>query len=124
MYFRNCSVFYQCCFRNGTEMLMAYCSFWIFFPGIINRQATSYFNELEVYFHFIFIGVASALMGRGGKIIHGVRGTPIMGWEIYPLGQTLICVVTGLIRSMNHNMLRKIYKKRILTLQEKALFCR
>ena len=39
-------------------------------------------------------------------------------------GQTLLCVVTGLKRCMNFNTLWKIYKKMILTLQEKALLHR
>ena len=67
--------------------------------------------------------VASALKGRGGggRRIHGVGGTQS---SLSQLGQTLVCVVTGLKRSMNYNMLRKIYKKRILTLQEKTLFHR
>ena len=43
---------------------------------------------------------------------------------ISPLEQTLVCVVTGLKRTMNYNMLWKIYKRRILTLQEKALLHR
>ena len=52
-----------------------------------------------------------------------------MEWEapyscLSPLGETLVCVVTGLKRSMNYNMLWKIYKKRILTLQENALLQR
>ena len=49
---------------------------------------------------------------RGGK--------EFMEWEALS-GQTLVCVVTGLKRSKNYNMLWKIYKKMILTLQEKAL---
>ena len=70
------------------------------------------------------IVVASALKGggeAGGKKIHGVGGTQS---SLSQLGQTLVCVVTGLKRSMNYNMLWKIYKKRILTLQEKALLHR
>ena len=50
-------------------------------------------------------------------------------WEapqsfVSPLEHTLVCVVTGLKRTMNYNMLWKIYKRRILTLQEKALLHR
>ena len=52
-----------------------------------------------------------------------------MEWEapqswLSPLGQTLVCVVTGLKRSMDYNTPWKIYKRRILTLQEKAIFHR
>ena len=70
------------------------------------------------------IGVDSALMAEGGW-----GGKKLMEWEapyscLSPLGETLVCVVTGLKRSMNYNMLWKIYKKRILTLQEKALLHR
>ena len=70
------------------------------------------------------IGVDSALMAEGG-----LGGKKLMEWEapyscLSPLGETLVCVVTGLKRSMNYNMLWKIYKKRILTLQEKALLHR
>ena len=130
MYITNYPVFFQCYFRSGTEILMTVCSFWTFFPGIISREGTSYFNEWGVHFQrgFIFrwrghpIGVASAWMsGGGGKKIHGVGRTLSC---LSSLGQTLVCVVTGLKRSMNYNMLRKIYKKRILTLQEKALLHR
>ena len=67
------------------------------------------------------IEVGSALMGQGTKKFME-RGTPQSC--LSPLGQTLVCVVKGLKRSMNYNMLWKIYKKRILTLQEKALLHR
>ena len=64
---------------------------------------------------------------RWGRWVGGAK--KFMEWEapqscLSPLGQTLVCVVTGLKRSMNYNMLWKIYKKRILTLQEKALLHR
>ena len=67
------------------------------------------------------VGVASALIGEGAK--------KIIEWEVpqscfFPLGQTLVCVVKGLKRSMNYNMLWKIYKKRVLTSQENALLHR
>ena len=70
------------------------------------------------------IGVASAFMGEG-------RGgaKKVMEWEapkscLFPLGQTLVWVVTRLKRSMNYNMVWKTYKRRIVTLQEKALLHR
>ena len=30
------SSFFPMLFRSGTEILMAVCSFWIFFPGVIS----------------------------------------------------------------------------------------
>ena len=42
---------------------------------------------------------------------------------LFSLGKTLICVVKGLKRG-NCNMFCKIYKKKILTLQENALLHR
>ena len=70
------------------------------------------------------IGVASALIGEGGG---GCK--KFIEWEaprssLSPLGQTLVCVVTELKGSMNYNMVSQIYKRRILTLQEKALLHR
>ena len=51
------------------------------------------------------IGVASALMAGGAK--------KFIEWEapqscLFPLGQTLVCVVKGLKRSMNYNLLWKM----------------
>ena len=91
--YKLCS-FFQCYFRSGTEILTAVCSF----PGIISWEGTSYFNEREVHFEW---GV-HLLWWEGSKKFHGVGGTPIMPQS---------CVVTGFKRSMNYNMLRKIYKK-------------
>ena len=53
----------------------------------------------------------------------------VMEWEapksyLFPLGQTLVWVVTRLKRSMNYNMVWKTYKRRIVNLQEKALLHR
>ena len=53
----------------------------------------------------------------------------VIEWEapkscLFPLGQTLVWVVTRLKRSMNYNMVWKTYKRRIVTLQEKALLHR
>ena len=67
------------------------------------------------------IGVASALLGVGVKKFIEQEAPQSC---LFPLGQTLVCVVKGLKRSMNYNMLWKIYKKRILTLQENALLHR
>ena len=130
MYITNYPVFFQCYFRSGTEILMAVCSFWIFFQeSFLERRLHISMNGSLIFSgEFIFrwrghpIGIESALIGgEEWQKIHGVGGTPIMP---LPTRETLVCVVTGLKRSMNYNMLWKIYKKRILTLQEKALIHR
>ena len=123
------SSFFQCYFRSVTEILMAVCSFWIFFQESSPERGLYISMNGRFIFSggFIFkwrghhIGVTSAFMGGGAKTF--------IEWEVpqsclTPLGQTLVCVVTGLKRSMNYNMLWKIYKKRILTLQEKTLLQR
>ena len=125
MYITNYPVFLQCYFRSRTEIIMTFCSFWIFFhESFVEKGLHISMNGRLIFSgRFIFrwrghpIGVASTLMGRGKKI---------MEWKVpqsclFPLMQTLVCVVTGLKRTMNYNMLWKIYKKKILTLQEKAL---
>ena len=131
MYITNYPVFFQCYFRSETEILMEVCSFWIFFQESFLEMGL----HISMNGRFIFsggcifrcrghsIGVAFALMGEGGW------GEGFMEWEapqscLSPLGQTLVCVATGLKGSINYNMVWKIYKKRILTLQEKALFHR
>ena len=120
MYIANYPVFFQCYFRSRTEILMAVCSFWIFFQESFLEKGLHFSINGRFIFsgEFIFrwrghpIGVDSALMGEEGKNNHGVGGTLIM-----PLctRRTLVCIVTGLKRSMNYNMLWKIYKKRIFT---------
>ena len=124
MYITNYPVFFQCYFRSETEILMAVCSFWIFFQDSFLERGLHISMNWRFIFSdgFIFrwrghpIGFASALMGerRGAKTF--------TGWEapqscLSPLGQILVCDVTGLKKPMNYNMLWKIYKRRILTSQ-------
>ena len=115
MYITNYSVFFQCYFRSRTEILMVVCSFWIFFQeSLLERGLNISMNGRFIFSGgFIFrwrrhpIGVASAKTGEGGggcKKIHGVGDTPIISLP-------LVCVVTGLKRSMNDKMLWKIYRK-------------
>ena len=133
----NYPVFFQCYFRSETEILMEVCSFWIFFQESFLEMGLHISMNERFIFRGVFIfrwrghsiGIASALMGAlmgegvwgGGKKIHGVVGTTIMP---PPLGQILVYVVTGLKRSMNYNMVWKIYKRIILTLQEKTILHR
>ena len=110
------SSFFKCYFRSETEILMEVCSFWIIF----HKSFLEMRLHISMNGRFIFrwrghsIGVASALTGgRGIK--------KFMEWKVpqsclFPLEQTLLCVVTGLKRSMNYNMVWEIYKRRILTL--------
>ena len=76
--------------------------------------------------------VGDSLLGGEGTplglhLLSWERGPKkVMEWEapkpcLFPLGQTLVCAVTRLKRSMNYNMVWKTYKRRIVTLQEKAL---
>ena len=77
-------VFFQCCFRSGTEILMAVCSFWIFFlESFLERGFHISMNGKFIFSgRFIFrwrghpIGVASALMG-------GERAKRFMEWEAH-----------------------------------------
>ena len=87
MYITNYKIFFQCCFRSGTEILMAVGIFSIFFQeSFLGRGIHISMNGRFIFSGgFIFrwrghpIGVASALMGRGGgKTIHGVGGAPII----------------------------------------------
>ena len=130
MYITNYPVFFQCYFRSRTEILNGslFAAFGFFFQESFLERGLHISMTGRFIFSGGFIfrwrghpsGVASALMGGAKKII---------AWEapqscLFPLGQTLVCVVKGLKRSMNYNMLWKIYKKRILTLQENALLHR
>ena len=130
MYITNYPVFFQCYFRSRTEILNGslFAAFGFFFQESFLERGLHISMTGRFIFSGGFIfrwrghpsGVASALMGGAKKII---------AWEapqscLFPLGQTLVCVVKGLERSMNYNMLWKIYKERILTLQENALLQR
>ena len=130
MYITNYPVFFQCYFRSGTEILMAVCSFWIFVQESFLEKGV----HISMNGRFIFSG-GFIFRWRGhphwGCICFDGRGGAKKLMEhdapqscLSPLGQTLVCVITGLKRSMNYNMLWKIYKKRILTLQENAFLHR
>ena len=76
MYITNYPVFFQCYFRSGTEILMAVCSFWIFFQESFLDRGFHMNGTLGIQW-----GIhSSALMVRrgDGKKIHGAGGTPIM----------------------------------------------
>ena len=128
MYITNYPVFFQCYFRSRTEILMTVCfaAFGFFFQESFLERGLHISMTGRFIFSggFIFrwrghlIGVVSALMAGGAKKFTKWEATQSC---LFPLGQTLVCVVKGLKRSMNYNMLWKIYKKRILTLQENAL---
>ena len=99
----------------------------------ISREGTSYFNEWEVHFQWgIHFQVERAPHwgciclddGGGGWWTKKFMEQEAPQSCLSPLGQTLVCVVTGLKRNMNYNILWKIYKSSILTLQEKALLHR
>ena len=106
---------------------MTVCSFSIFFQeSLLERELQISMNGRLIFSEgFIFrwkghpIRVASALMGvaEGQKSSwskrHHNHASPHQGKPWF--------VVTGSKRSMNYKMLWKIYKKRILTLKEKAL---
>ena len=123
MYITNYPVFFHCYFRSGTEILMAVAAFGFFFQESFLERGL----HISMNGKFIFSG-DSFLGGEGTPLglhllwlwgIHGIRGTSIM-----PLPTKANRVVIGLKRSMNYNLLWKIYKKSLLTLQENALLHR
>ena len=76
MYITNYLAFFQCYFRNVTKILMAVCSFWIFFQESFLDRGFHMNGTLGIQW-----GIhSSALMVRrgDGKKIHGAGGTPIM----------------------------------------------
>ena len=116
------SSFFKCYFRSETEILMEVCSFWII--------STNHFLRWDFIFQWMggsfsvgdsFLGGDGTPLGLHQLWLEGGGIKKFMEWEVpqsylFPLEQTLLCVVTGLKRSMNYNMVRKIYKRRILTL--------
>ena len=129
MYITNYPGFFQRYFRSRSEILMAVCLQLLefFFQELFLERGLHISMTGRFIFSgwFIFswrghpIGVASALMGVGAKKFIEREAPQLC---LFPLGKALVCVVKGLKRSMNYNMLCKIYKKRILTLQENAFF--
>ena len=132
MYITNYPVFFQCYFRSRTEILNGslFAAFGFFFQESFLERGL----HISMNGRFIFSGGfifrwrghphwgCICFDGRGGAKKLMEHDAPQSCLSL--LGQTLVCVITGLKRSMNYNMLWKIYKKRILTLQEKALLHR
>ena len=95
------SSFFLMLFRSGTEILMAVCSFSIFFPGVIFWEETSYFNEWKVHFQWEVHFQLERSPHWGCICFYGrreakklmERGTPQSC--LSPLEQSLVCVVTG-----------------------------